>query len=73
MFIDNPCTNFESWCAVGLCGDQKKLWLLCFYVVVWSLWEMRNSVVFRNENVCFDSFMIKVVNRCRLWLEASSK
>ena len=73
VFADNPSTNFESWCAVRLHGGQKRLWILCFYVVVWSLWDLRNNIIFRDVNVCFNSFMTEVINRCRLWVEFGMK
>ena len=46
-----PRMNLESWSAVGLRGDQRKAWQVCFYTIIWSIWEIRNKVIFQNANL----------------------
>ena len=38
----DPRCAFESWIDMNLNKNQKKKWCVCFFVVVWSLWEARN-------------------------------
>ena len=32
---------FHAWCGVKLSGVEKKMWMSLFYVVIWSLWNIR--------------------------------
>ena len=42
----------EGW--VGLCHLKSRLraWYLLFYALVWTIWEVRNGVVFNGKSAC---------------------
>ena len=42
---------FESWTKVRLRGSQSKAWSLLFFVVIWSIWNLRNKVIFEKGEV----------------------
>ena len=67
VFSDNPAVNFDSWIAINPSARNKKQWISCFYLVIWSLWDLRNKVIFHNKSVCLDSFMIELWNRWKFW------
>ena len=73
VLFNTPSINIESWNAAGLRGDGKKAWQLCFYAIVWSIWDARNKVVFQNASVCWESSMIELMSRCKGWLPIMQK
>ena len=67
VLSNDPAVNFESWISGKSSKQKKRFWVSCFYVVVWSLWDLRNKVIFHNKSVCWDSFMIELSNRWKFW------
>ena len=63
----DPRSNFESWTAIKCSKNQRKMWLSCFYVIIWSLWELRNKVIFQNKEVCWKSFMMELLHNWKWW------
>ena len=67
VFSGDSAVNFESWIAVKAPIQKKKLWISCYYVVVWSLWNLRNMVLFQKKKVCWQSFMVELWYRYKYW------
>ena len=45
-----PSAFFDAWLGVPFYDFEKKLWVVLFYyVVIWSIWRVRNRFVF-DEN-----------------------
>ena len=40
----------RAWCGVKLPGVEKKMWITLFYVTIWTIWSIRNKIVFKNAN-----------------------
>ncbi|KAK3200010.1 hypothetical protein Dsin_023425 [Dipteronia sinensis] len=55
----------------GCCPDAKygRVWSTLFNAVVWTIWEARNKVVFRNEPVEIDFFVDLVRFRVAWWFK----
>ena len=39
---------FDSWMGASFYGFEKKIWTSLLYVVVWSVWWIRNRMLFKN-------------------------
>ena len=63
----NPRSAFESWIEVNLSKGQKKKWSVCFFPVIWSLWEARNIIVFQKEPFPVDKCMALLWHRWETW------
>lgn len=49
---------------------QKKAWLMLFFSVVWSLWLLRNDLIFQQKSSNYDSVFFLIITRLCLWLKA---
>lgn len=49
---------------------QKKAWLLLFFSVAWSLWLLRNDLIFQQKSPNYDSVFFLIITRLCLWLKA---
>ena len=47
----NLCCLFYQWEGVPLGTFQKKVWMVIFFAVLWTIWLQRNSVVFNDVPV----------------------
>ena len=47
--LSDPRIAFESWINVRLSKYQKKKWCICFFSMVWYVWEARNKIIFEKE------------------------
>ena len=51
----SPCDQrifIESWFAMRMSGQRRKLWAIVFLVVIWTVWKSRNNVIFdKKESV----------------------
>lgn len=65
----SPMEWFDLWVgAVG--GDfERKLWISLFFVVMWSLWNQRNSVVFDKSQTDWVDFCYVIKFRLCFWLK----
>lgn len=60
---------FDLWLrAVG--GEfERQLWILLFYLVIWSLWSQRNRVVLNKTEIDWAEFCYLVKLRLGFWLK----
>ena len=42
---------------------MKKAWLSWFYVIIWSLWDLLNQVIFQDKEVYWKKFMMALIQR----------
>ena len=67
--VDSPRASFESWLGVKYSKLQKRCWVAWLYVIVWSLWELQNVIIFYHQNVHWESFMNSLIHRGDLWIQ----
>lgn len=60
---------FECWVEVVKGDFQRKFWISLFFVVMWSLWNQRNRVVFDKTETDWDFFNYIVGLRLGFWLK----
>ena len=65
-----PRQNFEVWLGAALTRQRKKLWISCFFAIVWSIFEFRNKVIFENKPICKESFLMELSHRWNYWISA---
>ena len=53
----DPKSAFKSWIEVNLSKSQKTKWCVCFFAIIWSLWEVRNRIIFQKEPFPVDKCM----------------
>lgn len=58
---------FEAQIESRLYGIQRKSWILLFFVVVWTIWGLRNKVIFENGVVQWDSTQECIRHRWLRW------
>lgn len=55
----------DSWAGLCPSKSRSRAWNLVFFVVVWTIWEMRNDIVFNGKNIdqikSLDSIKFRVV------------
>nr|XP_034930821.1 uncharacterized protein LOC118061489 [Populus alba] len=61
---------FSQWTVMVQGKFQKKAWLMLFFSVVWSLWLLRNDLIFRQKSPNYDSVFFLIIARLCLWLKA---
>lgn len=49
---------------------KKKMWIMVFYVVVWSLWNIRNKLVFENVKLDWEIEKRQIKVRWSYWLKS---
>ena len=64
VIAKNAIVNFELWIDAGLRDMQNKMWKACFYAIVWSIWELRNKIIFQNKNVSWTTFIVELMTSC---------
>ena len=58
-----PRMNFQAWIGAPLRGVRKKLWVSCFFTIVWSIWDARSKKVFQNKSITGESFLLELSHR----------
>jgi len=67
-------TIYESWLAVQWRSKRlKKIWISIVFAVAWSLWMVRNEIIFHQKDLNFDevchSIKWKVAGWAKAWKE----
>ena len=65
----NPASFFQAWCGVAFYGLEKKLWVMLFYVLIWSIWNIRNRIVFENMKPDWEMEKRQVKLRWGFWMK----
>ena len=63
---------FEVWPSMDLKGEEKKLWYSLFFIIIWSLWGYRDSIIFDSKVVNGVEFMQTLKYRWRDWCRERS-
>ena len=48
---NKPIPFLEAWSGVKLHRVEKKMCMTLYYVVIWSIWLIRNRIVFENAKL----------------------
>lgn len=67
VFHNQPCVFFEDWMGVPFYDFEKKLWRSMLYVVLWSIWEYRNHIVFENFSRDWNLEVLNIKLRVGCW------
>jgi hypothetical protein len=49
---------------------QIKEWVMLFFSMAWSIWFLRNNVIFKQKIPNYDTLFFLIVTRLCLWLKA---
>ena len=60
----------DGW--FGLCPSvsRKRVWNTLFFAVIWTIWEVRNEVVFRRKDADFSVALDSIKFRTALWFKS---
>ena len=62
-------TNFDCWLSIAFRGETRKKWILCFYVITWSVRKLRNDIIFNATNATWEQFFVEMGQRYQFWME----
>ena len=71
----NCCSNstvlewLEGWFDLCPSHSRKRVWDTLFFAVVWTIWESRNEVVFRDSQVDLCKALDTIKFRVALWFK----
>jgi hypothetical protein len=54
----------------GLWQISEKTWLMLFFSVAWSLWLLRNDVIFKKKISDYDTLFFLIITWLCLWIKA---
>ena len=66
----NVMDFYQAWNGVNLLGLEKKFWKTLFFSVVWSLWNIRNRVVFEHASPYCNLKRRQVKHRWGYWIKS---
>ena len=58
---------FKAWCGAPFRGFERKLWVSLLYVVLWSIWRIRNRCVFEQYVPNWDLELRMIKTRLGFW------
>jgi len=61
---------WSQWTSMVHGHFQRKAWLMLFFSVAWSLWLLRNDLIFQQKTPEYDSIFFLIITRLYLWLKA---
>jgi len=62
---------YAEWMAKGCHNPtRKKLYIVAFFAAAWSLWTLRNNLVFEGQNLDLNVLYHKIRWRTALWSKA---
>nr|XP_034889198.1 uncharacterized protein LOC118029425 [Populus alba] len=61
---------WSQWSSMVHGNFQRKAWLMVFFSVAWSLWLLRNDLIFQQKSPDYDSIFFLIITRLCLWLKA---
>ena len=64
-----PRSAFDSWLGFNGTKAQKRCWVAWFYVIVWTVWETRNRIIFQQHSISWEKFMVNLIHRGDLWVK----
>jgi hypothetical protein len=54
----------------GLWQIPEKVWVMLFFSATWSMWLLRNDVIFKQKIPDYDTLFFLIVTRLYLWIKA---
>ena len=70
---NDPMLAFDMWMSVQFSRSVRTQWITWFFVIVWSIWELRNKIIFHMEVMPLELFINLVLDRGRCWIVANQK
>ena len=61
---------FVQWEAIANGPYQKKVWMIIFFSVLWTIWNERNALVFNTGTINANKIFFLIIHRAEVWLEA---
>lgn len=56
---------FQQWECLFIGGFRRKCsWMILFFAITWSLWLVRNELIFRNKDPDYDVFFYILTRLC---------
>ena len=65
-----PIAFFQAWNDLLFYGLERKLWKALFYVVIWSIWNIRNRIVFEFAKPSWDLEIHQIKLRWGYWVKS---
>jgi len=70
-FCPKSFSNMWSrWTSLVHGNFQRKTWLMLFFLVAWSLWLLRNDLIFQQKTLDYDTIFFLIITRLCLRLKA---
>ena len=68
--FSNSAVDFlDSWSGVPYSSLKKKLWFSFYCAVVWSIWKLRNKIIFNNHSPYWNFEVIMLKTNIGYWLK----
>ena len=62
-----PIMFFKAWEGETFWGFERKLWLSLMYVVLWTIWRIRNKIIFEHQEPNWELESLMVKTRLGYW------
>ena len=62
-----PWCAFESWIEVNFRKTYREKWSMCFFSVIWSIWEAINRIILQKEAFNIDNYLALMWHRWQTW------
>jgi hypothetical protein len=49
---------------------QRKVWSMLFFAISWSIWILRNVIVFNNKQPDYELYFLLILTRLCVWIMA---
>ena len=66
---NDPQAFFKVRCGLNLAGQETKMWTTLFYVIIWSIWNLRNRVVLEQYKPDWSFELRQIKVRWGFWLK----
>ena len=60
---------FVQWEAIANGPYQKKVWMIIFFSVLWTIWNERNAIVFNAGSLNANKIFFLIIHRAEVWLK----
>ena len=67
VILVDPRIAFESWLEVDLSRIHRKEWCVCFFSMIWLVWEARKKIIFQKEAFPVEKCLALLWHRWQVW------
>lgn len=61
---------YDIWMHQRMIRPRKRYWMLTFFAIVWSLWMLRNGILFKQQAFNMETLVCTIKWRVALWSKA---